>query len=92
MAWYKIEIHYGPGSQGTDITYRWWDYKDPPSDDEKREWCDDRVHDLYTDNATSRVNLVKELPEDVRKKKIEMYRDRAKGAVAMLKILKAGEL
>jgi len=91
MAWYKIEIHYGPGSQGTDITYLWYGSDAPPSDDEKREWCHDRVHDLYTDNATSRVFLVDELPEDVRQEKIEMYRDRAKGAVAMLKILKAGE-
>lgn len=47
---------------------------------------DEEVLHLYTDNASGEVDLVKELPEDVRAEKIRQYRQRIESAQYMLKI------
>lgn len=91
MSWYKIEIHCGPGHQGTHINHVWYVGNPEKVDEEtKREWIDDEVRaHSWIEDAIGTVEPVDSIPEEERQEKIRMYRGQLAGAKAMLKVLGA---
>jgi hypothetical protein len=89
MPWYKIDLNYGPGSQGHDTTYKWF----PKAIGEESE------HELGfeaiqanpyasdSDQASFHVTTVVALPKEVRQEEIKRYRSKRDYADMMLKVL-----
>lgn len=87
MSWYLLRITHGPGHQSAHEEYIWHGMAEEPTQDERREWCDDTINQLQLDYPISHITKVDVLPEDVRLKKVQYYRWRILGAQHMLKIL-----
>jgi hypothetical protein len=90
MPWYKIDLSFGPGSQGHDTVYKWSSYELPP--DEERELVHAAIDENpYASNAEygarGKSILVSKLPEDVRQEKMNELRNSIKHAEEMLLIL-----
>lgn len=94
MPWYRFYCTHGPGHQGKDETYKYYDGfgKDATEEwikelleEDWQEWC--RVE--WFENAIGSQELVEELPEQERRNQILKYRRRAKAALDMLMILGA---
>jgi hypothetical protein len=84
VPWYKFHADHGPGHQSHTTHYRWYDEKLSEGGEED-EW-----HSLFDDLSwpIGKSTIVKKIPEDVRKRKIENCKLAIKAAKNMLKILK----
>lgn len=85
MAWYRFEMRHGPGHQGTDVRFLYYDppLKKKDLDEQWNEIAEGRVRDHGFGELVLVEGLHPEVIEALRKK----YRRQAQNADAMLRIL-----
>jgi len=87
--WYKLYADYGPGHQSHSEEYisSYKILKGVAAGEIWSEWAEDKGFD----DAVGNIKLVRKLPEKVRLRKIEEYKDEYCNARDMLNALKEGK-